>query len=72
LKLGQDILPDGTEESTITLLLQSVDGLVGQSSSGLLESVIAGLKVDEAELEVQGRGEGLKEPTTGLYSPSNI
>jgi hypothetical protein len=66
LKLGRDILPDGTEKSTITLLFQSVDGLVGQSSSGLLERVVASLEVDEAELKVQGRGKGLKDPTTGL------
>jgi hypothetical protein len=60
------IVPDGSEQGTITLLLESVDGLVGKSSSGLLESVVAGLEVNEVELEVQGRGERLEKPTAGL------
>jgi hypothetical protein len=59
-------LPDSTEKSTITLLLQGVDGLVGQSGTGALEGVIAGLEVDEAELEVQGRRERLQNTTTSL------
>jgi hypothetical protein len=61
-------LPDGTEESTVTLLLQGLDGLVRQSGTSPLECVIAGLEVDEAELEVQGRGKGLENATAGLYS----
>ena len=60
-------LPDSTEKSAIALLLQSVDGLVGQSSSGLLESVVASLEVNEVELEVQGRGKRLEKTTTSLY-----
>lgn len=64
---GYCFLPDGTEESTITLLLQGVDGLVGESSSGLLEVVEASIEVDEAELEVQGGRQRLKNLTAGLY-----
>jgi hypothetical protein len=60
-------LPDSAKESTITLLLKDIDGLVGESSSSLLEGIVTGFKVDEAELEVQGRGERLKNPTAGLY-----
>lgn len=67
LKQGHCGLPDSTKESTITLLLQGIDSLVGQSGSGLLEGLVAGIEVDEAELEVQGRGEGLKDPTAGLH-----
>lgn len=67
LKQGHRGLPDGTKESTVTLLLQGIDGLVGQSGSSLLEGLEASIEVDEAELEVQGRGKGLKNPATGLY-----
>lgn len=67
LKQGHCGLPDSAKESTVTLLLQGIDSLVGQSGSSLLEGLVAGIEVDEAELEVQGRREGLKDPTTGLY-----
>lgn len=59
-------LPDGTEQGTIALLLEGVDSLVRQSGTGLLEGVIAGLQVNEAELEVQRRGKGLKDTTASL------
>ena len=67
---GQELssLPDSTEKSTITLLLEGVDGLVGQSRAGTLEGLVTSIQVNKAELQVQRRGEGLKDPTTGLYS----
>lgn len=61
-------LPDSTEESTITLLLEGVDSLVGQSRAGTLEGLVTSIQVNEAELQVQRRGEGLKDPTAGLDS----
>lgn len=54
LKQGHRGLPDSTEESTVTLLLQGIHSLVGQSGSGLLEGLVASIEVDEVELEVQG------------------
>lgn len=47
------VLPHGTEQSTITLLFQGVDSLVGQGGAGLLEGLETGVEIDEAELEVQ-------------------
>lgn len=67
LEQGHRGLPNSAKESTVTLLLQGIDSLVGQSGSSLLEGLVAGIEVDEAELEVQGRREGLKDPTAGLY-----
>ena len=54
LDQGYRGLPDSAKESTVTLLLQGIHGLVGQSGSGLLEGLVASIEVDEAELEVQG------------------
>jgi hypothetical protein len=47
--------PDSSEESTVTFLLQDLNGLVGQSSTVLLEAVVTRLEVDEVELQVQRR-----------------
>lgn len=58
--------PDSTEQSTIALLLQGLDGLVGQGSASLLEGLKASIEVDEAEVEVQRRGKSLENATTGL------
>lgn len=58
--------PDSTEQSTIALLLQGLDGLVGQGSASLLEGLKASIEVDEAEVEVQRRGKSLQNATTGL------
>lgn len=44
--------PDSSEESTVTFLLQDLNGLVGQGGTVLLEAVIARLEVDEVELQV--------------------
>lgn len=58
--------PDGTEQSTVTLLLQRVNGLVGQGGTSALEGIVTGFEVDEAELEVQGRREGLQDTAASL------
>ena len=47
--------PDSSEEGTVTFLLQDFNGLVGQSSTVLLEAVETRLEVDEVELQVQRR-----------------
>lgn len=59
--------PDSSEQSTVTFLLQDLHGLVGQSGTGALEGVEPGIQVDEAELEVQRRGKGFKDPSASLY-----
>lgn len=64
--VGGQSSPHSTEECTITLLLQSVNGLVGQSGTSLLEGLEPGIEVDEAELEVQRGGERLENAATGL------
>lgn len=47
------LLPYGTEQGAITLLLQRLDGLVGQRNAGPLEGVEAGIQVDEGEFEAE-------------------
>lgn len=49
-----ETVPDGSEEGTIALGFEGVDGLVGEGDSGLLEGVETGVKVYEGEVEVQG------------------
>jgi hypothetical protein len=58
--------PDSSEQGTITLLLEHIDGLVGQSAATALEAVVPRIEVNEAELQVQGGGKGFKDPSTGL------
>jgi hypothetical protein len=58
--------PDSTEESTIALLLESLDSLVGKGGASLLEGLKASIEVDEAEIEVQGGRQSLQNATTGL------
>ena len=60
------LLPDSPEESTIAFLLQGVDRLVGESGTGAVEGVIAGIEIHEGELQVQRRGKRLQNPSTGL------
>lgn len=52
---------DGAEEGAIALILEHLDGLVGQGGAGLLKGLEAGLEVDEVELEVERSGEGLED-----------
>lgn len=47
------LLPHSSEESTITLLLECVHGLVGQGGARLLEGLKASVEVDKAEVEVE-------------------
>lgn len=60
------VVPDSTEQSTVTLLLQRLDSLLGQGGARPLEGVPTGIEVDEGELEVQRGGESLQDPSTGL------
>jgi len=55
----------GTEESTIALLLQCVDGLLGQGNASLLEGLEASFQVDEGEGQTQRLGQGLEDATAG-------
>lgn len=52
---------DGAEEGAIALILEHLDGLVGQGGAGLLKGLEAGLEVDKVELEVERSGEGLED-----------
>lgn len=58
--------PDSSEQSTVTFLLQDIHGLVGESGTGAPEVVVTGVQLNEAELQVQRRGKGFKDPTAGL------
>lgn len=58
--------PDSAEERTVALLLQRLDGLVRQGGAGLLESLEARIEVDKVELQVQGGGQRLENPSAGL------
>jgi hypothetical protein len=53
--------PDSTEQSTVALLLQGLDGLLGQSDTILLELVKAGVQVDEREVQTQALGQSLED-----------
>lgn len=47
------VLPHGTEQGAIALLLQRLDSLVGQRNAGPLEGVEAGIQVDKEEFEAE-------------------
>ena len=53
--------PDSTEQSTVALLLQGLDGLLGQSDTVLLELIEASIKVDEREVQTQALGQSLED-----------
>ena len=53
--------PDSTEQSTVALLLQGLDGLLGQSDTILLELIEASIKVDEGEVQTQALGQSLED-----------
>lgn len=53
--------PDSTEQSTVALLLQGLDGLLGQSNTILLELIEASIKVDEGEVQTQALGQSLED-----------
>jgi hypothetical protein len=54
-------LPDSTEQGTVALLLQGLDGLLGQSDTVLLELIEASIKVDEREVQTQALGQSLED-----------
>lgn len=54
-----------SEERTITLVAEDLDGLVWESGAGLLESLEAGLEVDEVEFKAEGCWESLEELAAG-------
>lgn len=66
MQLDSVHVPDSSEQSTVTFLLQDIHGLVGESGTGALEVVVTGVQLDEAELEVQRRRKGFEDPTAGL------
>jgi hypothetical protein len=55
----------GTEQGTITLILEDLDGLVGEGGAGLLKGLEAGLEVDKVKLEAERGGEGLEDAAAG-------
>lgn len=58
---GNRALPHSTKQCTIALLLQGLDSLVRQSSTGPLEGIEAGIQIDEGELESQRRGQSFED-----------
>ena len=54
-------LPDSTEQSTVALLLQGLDGLLGQSDTIFLELIEASIKVDKGEVQTQALGQSLED-----------
>lgn len=58
-------LPDSAKQRTLALLLQSLDRLVGQGSTRVLERLETSLEVDERELEAQRCGQSLKNAPAG-------
>lgn len=55
----------GSEQGAIALILEDLDGLVGEGGTGLLKSLEAGLEVDKVKLEAERGGEGLKDAAAG-------
>lgn len=53
--------PDRTEQSTITLLLQSLDSLLGKSDAILLELIESSIEMDEREVQTQALGQSLED-----------
>lgn len=46
-------IPDSSKQSSITFLLQRLDGLIRQRATCLLKSSISSLEIDEGELQSQ-------------------
>ena len=58
---ASEFLPDSTEQSTVALLLQGLDGLLRQSDTILLELIEASIKVDEGEVQTQALRQSLED-----------
>lgn len=56
---------DGAEEGAIALVLEDLDGLVGEGGTGLLEGLEAGFEVDKVEFKAEAGWEGLEESAAG-------
>lgn len=56
---------DGAEEGAVALLLERLDGRVGQGGAGSFEVVEAGGEVDEGAGEAEGGGEGFEQLAAG-------
>lgn len=56
-----EFLPDSTEQSTVALLLQGLDGLLGQSDTILLELIETSIEVDEGEVQTQALRQSLED-----------
>jgi hypothetical protein len=56
---------DGSEESTITFLLEGLDGPLWKGSTGLLKGLKTSLEIGKREFEVEGGGEGFEDATSG-------
>jgi predicted transcriptional regulator of viral defense system len=54
--------PDSTEQSTIALLLQRLDSLLGQRDAILLELVKTSIEVHERKVQTQALGQSLEDP----------
>lgn len=58
---------DGAEEGGVAFGFEGGDGARGEGGAGLLECFIAGGEGDEAEGEVEGRGEGFEDSSACLW-----
>lgn len=56
---------NSSKESSITLVLENLDGLVWERRTSLLEGLETGIEVGEFELETEGRWEGFEDASTG-------
>ncbi|KAI6759111.1 hypothetical protein HG531_013872 [Fusarium graminearum] len=64
LSSGHDSLDrraHGSKKRTITLILEDLDSLVREGSTGLLKGLETGLEVDKVELEAERRGQGFED-----------
>ena len=52
------------------MLFRSVNGLVGEGAARALEAVEASVKVDEAEVQAEGRGQCFEDLAAGLEGVS--
>jgi hypothetical protein len=55
---------DSTEESSIALVFENLDGLVWKGGTGLLKGLESGIEVGEFEFEAEGSWEGFKDAAT--------
>jgi hypothetical protein len=53
--------PHGTEQGTIALLLESLDGLLRQGNAVLLELIETSVQVDKGEVQTKALGQSLED-----------